>query len=215
MRVATFSQLRNATAFFQVKKNYAKTLEVGFVGAAMIHALIFYFAPPYVPHPYVLPEKKLEVLNLPENMGEVPPPPAEIERPEMPSEAEISDDVSADATIAPTEFNPFSPPVIPSRPEAPEVFYAYDSPPELIRSVQPEYPDMAREAEAEGSVQVEVTIDETGRVIGARVIESDTIQSLNNAALKAAREFLFKPAKQRDVPVKCRIVIPFRFSLGG
>ncbi len=202
------------TANLAFKQRYTRIFEYALVIAVIVHGAVFYFSPPYVPSPYTLTEKKIEVLNLPESV-EVPPPPEDIERPQLPQEAEISDDVTEDATIAPTEFNPFEPPVIPSQPEAPEVFFAYDSPPELIRAVQPTYPDLAREAEAEGLVQVEVTIDETGRVTAARVRESDTIQALNQAAVDAAYKFLFKPAKQRDVPVKCRIVIPFRFTLGG
>jgi protein TonB len=202
------------TANTVFKQKYTRYFEYALVVAVIVHGAVFYFAPPYVPSPYKLAERKIEVLNLPEAM-EVPPPPEDIERPQLPQEAEISDDVSEDATIAPTAFNPFEPPVIPSQPETPDVFFAYDSPPELIRAVQPTYPDLAREAEAEGVVLVEVTIDETGRVTDARIRESDTIQALNLAALEAARKFLFKPAKQRDVPVKCRITIPFRFTLGS
>jgi protein TonB len=194
------------------KKKYSKYLEVALAGAVVIHVAIFVFAPPYVPQPYKLREKKLSLVELPQNI-EIPPPPEEIERPQLPQEAEISDDVSEEETIAPTEFNPFEPPVIPSQPDMPEVFFAYDSPPQVIRTVNPEYPELASEAEAEGVVQVEVTIDETGRVTYARVVASDTIESLNLAALEAAKKFLFKPAKQRDMAVKCRIVIPFRFTL--
>jgi len=202
----------SATANALFKKKYTKYLEVAMAGAVVIHAAIFYFSPPYVPRPYTLRERKMEVVDLPENI-EIPPPPEEIERPQLPQEAEISEDVSEEETIAPTEFNPFEPPVIPTQPDMPDIFLAYDSPPQVIRSVSPEYPELASEAEAEGAVQVEVTIDETGRVIFARVVASDTIESLNLAALEAAKKFLFKPAKQRDVPVKCRIVIPFRFTL--
>ncbi|MFH0778578.1 MAG: energy transducer TonB [Candidatus Eisenbacteria bacterium] len=202
------------TANSLFKQKYNKYLEFSILGAIVIHAAVFYFAPPYVPSPYQLTERKLEVIDLPPNI-EVPPPPEDIERPQLPQEAEISDDVDTEETIAPTEFDPFEPPVIPSQPEAPNVFVAFDTYPEVIRRVSPEYPDLAKEAEAEGSVQVEVIIDETGRVVDARVKASDTIQALNQAALEAARKFLFKPAKQRDVPVKCRIVIPFRFTLGG
>jgi TonB family protein len=72
---------------------------------------------------------------------------------------------------------------------------------------------MAQSAEADGTVWVVVTIDATGRVTNARVQESDTILALEEAALVAARKFLFEPAKQRDVPVACRIMIPFNFSL--
>ena len=115
-----------------------------------------------------------------------------------------------------TDFNPFQPPSIPTATATtPDDFVAFDSPPRLVHAEQPEYPDLARQAEAEGTVMIEVTIDENGRVIAARVFSSDTIEALESAALAAALKFLFEPAKQRDVPVKCRIHIPFGFGLGG
>jgi TonB family protein len=58
-----------------------------------------------------------------------------------------------------------------------------------------------------------VIIDENGRVVSARVIDSDAIEVLEDAALEAAYKFLFRPARQGDVPVKCRVVIPFSFAL--
>ena len=87
------------------------------------------------------------------------------------------------------------------------------SDPQAVRQVAPEYPDLARQAEAEGRVWIRVTIDETGRVIKTEVENSEVIPSLEKAAMDAARKWLFKPAKQRDKPVRVRIVIPFRFSL--
>ena len=81
--------------------------------------------------------------------------------------------------------------------------------------VPAEYPELARQAEAEGVVNLLVTIDESGRVIAAKVQTSDAIESLEKAAIAAAMKWLFKPAKQRDKPVKVRIIIPFRFSLNG
>jgi len=71
----------------------------------------------------------------------------------------------------------------------------------------------AREVMAAQTYCALVTIDETGRVIAARVVKSTTIQSLNEAAREAAMGWLFTPAKQRDVPVKARIIIPFEFTL--
>jgi len=197
-----------------LRSRYARYLEEATILAVGIHVVVFLLWPPYVPRPFQEPEKRLEVLNLPEAI-DVPPAPAEVERPELqlPQEAEISTDkASENATIAPTDFNPFVPPVIPTRPE-PEAFQAFDSPPELLREVEPKYPESARDAEAEGDVLVEVTIDENGRVVSARVMDSDTIEALENAALEAAYKFLFKPARQGDVPVRCRVVIPFRFTL--
>jgi protein TonB len=197
-----------------LRSRYARYLEEAAVVAVAIHVVVFLLWPPYVPRPFQIPEKRLEVLNLPEGV-EVPPAPAEVERPvlQLPQEAVISTEkTSEDATIAPTDFNPFVPPVIPTKPE-PEAFQAFDSPPEVLREAEPKYPESAREAEAEGDVLVEVTIDENGMVISARVIDSDTIAVLENSAVEAAYKFLFKPARQGDIPVRCRVVIPFRFTL--
>jgi TonB family protein len=94
-----------------------------------------------------------------------------------------------------------------------EAFIAFDTPPERLLEVKPEYPTLAIEAHSQGVVLVMVTIDETGRVIEAVVVSSNVIAPLEAAAVKAARATPFRPAKQRDVPVKARVVLPFRFAL--
>ncbi len=92
-------------------------------------------------------------------------------------------------------------------------FYAFDSPPRPARKPAPEYPEVALVTGAEGTVWVEVTIDENGRVIAARVVRSTAIQVLNEAAREAAMKWLFTAAKLHGVPVKSRISIPFEFSV--
>jgi len=125
----------------------------------------------------------------------------------------IPESIEGSASPGPT-LDPSSPPVVQPFPSgAQSEFLAFDAPPELIRAVKPEYPPLAKEAHAEGVVHVQVTIDETGRVIEAEVIGSNTIKLLDDAAIEAAKQSLFRPAKQRDVPVKSRITIPFRFKL--
>jgi protein TonB len=121
--------------------------------------------------------------------------------------------VDVEETIPETDFNPFAPPEIPDDAGGSDSFYAFDSPPTPIKTRSPDYPELARAAGAEGTVMVEVTVDKNGRVIEARVISSDTIKSLEQAARRAAMDWLFNPAKQRDIPVKARIVIPFEFNL--
>jgi protein TonB len=92
-------------------------------------------------------------------------------------------------------------------------FVAFDTPPQRLSEIEPEYPELAIEARSQGTVLVQVTIDETGKVIEAVVVRSDVIFSLEQAALKAAKATPFRPAKQRDVPVISRVVLPFRFQL--
>lgn len=97
--------------------------------------------------------------------------------------------------------------------EAPPVFYNFDTAPRAIRRVEPEYPVGARSREEEGTVVVNVNIDERGRILRAWVAAKNAPEALVSAALDAAYQFQFTPGKQRDVPVKCTVAIPFRFHL--
>lgn len=200
------------SAHEKLKLKYGKYMFFSALGALVITGLGAVFSPPYVPSPYQLRERKVVTVDLPDDIV-IPPPPKDIATPELPTSFEASDDAAAEETIAPTDFNPFQPPAVPSAPSAPEDFFAFDSPPKPVYREAPEYPDIARQAEAEGVVEVLVTIDENGRVIAAAVYDSDTIEALERAAIAAAMKFLFEPARQRDVPVKCRVIIPFTFSL--
>jgi periplasmic protein TonB len=92
-------------------------------------------------------------------------------------------------------------------------FVAFDTPPQRLSEIEPEYPEVAIAARSQGTVLVLITIDETGTVTDAVVIKSDVISALEAAALKAAKATPFRPAKQRDVPVVSRVVLPFRFKL--
>lgn len=200
------------TAYAELKAKYTKYLEIGFLLAIVIHAVAFAFWPEYVPSVYKLREEKFEVVDIPPEI-EIPPPPEEIARPEVAVEVEASDEASEEETIAPTMFDAKNlPPAPPPPPPEPEMFFAFDTYPQVIQSAKPEYPELARKAEVEGTVVVMVTIDETGNVINAWIAQSDA-PILNDAAIEAAYKFKFTPAKQRDVPVKATISIPFRFSL--
>ncbi len=84
--------------------------------------------------------------------------------------------------------------------------------PKVLRAVQPEYPELARRAEIEGLVLVNVMIDEEGKVDSAQVYYSDNAL-LNPAALDAAFQFEFSPARPKGTPTRAAIVIPFRFIL--
>jgi TonB family protein len=99
--------------------------------------------------------------------------------------------------------------------EAPkeEAFLPYDVPPRAIKIFAPEYPSQAQRAHIEGTVDVRMTISESGRVIEAVVHRSDTIPYLDAAALQAAKISLFRPALLAGKPVKARLVFPFPFRM--
>ncbi len=205
------------TAHQRLKQSYSKFMFIASVGAVVATGLGAVFSPPYVESPYTLREKKVVSVQISQDDIYIPPPPSEIAAPEMAvTEIEASDDADAEDTIGITDFNPFEPPSVPvAGNTAPEAFVAYDTPPTLVQSVEPEYPDMAQSAEASGSVMVIVVIDENGKVISATIDQSQStaMEALEEAAIAAALKFLFNPAKQRDRAVKARIGIPFDFGI--
>ena len=201
-----------STANYEFKSKYLRTIEITLLIAVLVHVIAFVTVPPIEIAPRSQADDEMIAIDIPDDIV-IPPPPEEVQAPQLPTEMEISDDVSLEETLPETDFNPFAPPVIPEDTGSGDSFYAFDTPPQPIKTAQPAYPELARAAGAEGLVVVEVTIDENGRVISARVVKSDTIASLEEAAKKAAMDWLFTPAKQRDTPVKARIVIPFEFNL--
>lgn len=78
--------------------------------------------------------------------------------------------------------------------------------------VVPKYTMEARQAEIEGVVRIEVTVDETGHVLRARVL-SGLGYGLDESALQAARQMTFSPATQCGKPVVGTTVVPFNFEL--
>lgn len=78
---------------------------------------------------------------------------------------------------------------------------------------QPSYPDSAKAARAQGLVVVQITVDEAGRVIAAKVIRSPPNLSLARASEEAARKAIFAPTLLDGVPVKVTGITTYRFIL--
>jgi TonB family protein len=75
----------------------------------------------------------------------------------------------------------------------------------------PIYPQIAMRARTSGKVEVEVTVDESGKVISARAIGGPT--ALRDAAVDAAKRARFSSTKLSGVPVKVVGVINYNFTL--
>ena len=84
-----------------------------------------------------------------------------------------------------------------------------------ITEVKPEYPPNAKKMNATGTVEVEIMISEAGLVIYAKAISGHL--ALRSAAVEAARNWIFRPAKLNGKPVKVKSVLTFVFvpSAGG
>lgn len=82
---------------------------------------------------------------------------------------------------------------------------------EAIRQAQPEYPAIARTARQEGTVPVEISINENGDVTSARAIAGPAL--LRGPAESAARRWKFKPSTRDGKPLPTVTTINFRFKL--
>jgi protein TonB len=87
----------------------------------------------------------------------------------------------------------------------------YDEPPLATHRPEPQYPDIARSGGIEGVVRLEVVVDRDGAVRSARVLEPGSL--FDDAALKAARQWRFRPATVNGHPVTAKVGLTFRFTL--
>ena len=74
----------------------------------------------------------------------------------------------------------------------------------------PRYPAEAKRAGASGQVQVKVLIDETGKVISAEAVFGP--ESLRAAAVEAAKQARFAPAKSNGMPAKVSGILFYEFK---
>jgi TonB family protein len=84
-------------------------------------------------------------------------------------------------------------------------------PPTKIVDARPMYPAMARQARAEGTVQIEIVIGPAGNVEQARVIRS--VPLLDRAALDAVRQWKYAPTIVNGVAVPVTIAVGVSFAL--
>jgi len=162
---------------------------------------------------------KIEVAEIPKTEQEkIAPPPS---RPAIPIESE-NEDIPEDETIDDTDIDfekiPPPPPPPPTDEDAATIFVPYDEPPQPLggfAAIQRKlkYPEIARKAGVEGRVMVHVQIDENGAVCNTKILVSLGNNGCDEAAVDAIRSVKWKPAMQRDRPVKVWVAIPVVFKL--
>ena len=75
----------------------------------------------------------------------------------------------------------------------------------------PSYPEMARRMRTIGLVEVEVVVDENGKVISARALSGPV--SLRDVSVQAALRARFSPTKLSGQPVKISGLINYNFTM--
>ncbi len=198
-----------------LKLKYRKFFEASLVAALIIILVLLYSFKKFEAD-FKLEKKvdiQIETVDIPQTeQFNRPPPPA---RPSIPIASE-DEDIPDELTIDETEID-FSQPIDDALPPPPEEeepiveFYALSEKPEVRKKIEPTYPELARKAGIEGMVVVKVLIGTKGQVEKVEIVKSHPM--LDDAAITAAKQFLFKPGKQRDRFVRVWMTIPFTFRL--
>lgn len=107
-------------------------------------------------------------------------------------------------TIPPTTTTTLPPPT-PTPPPPPL------EPPECLKCLPPEYPPIAQRLKREGTVELRIRVDQAGRVTEVQVLKG--VEHLTEAAVKAARARLYKPATRGGVAEPAWVEVPIAFRL--
>jgi periplasmic protein TonB len=83
--------------------------------------------------------------------------------------------------------------------------------PRALSRPTPAYTEEARAAGISGKVRVEITVDEKGRVVSARILQG-LGHGLDEAALAAARTMAFEPAVRCGRPSSATFKVGFNFA---
>jgi TonB family protein len=160
-------------------------------GIAFVASASVDIVPPDPKQPPISPEKvkALKDLTIIDLEG-APPPEGEEPMEEIPSEPPAARPAEIPAEAAPGLVRP----------------------PIVLTRVDPLYPDLARRMGIEGVVELEVSIDATGKVSDVEVVRGLPL-GLSEAAADAVRRWTYRPAQATGGPVASRMTIRVRFTL--
>ena len=201
------------------KAQYNKTLRWSMVLAFLVTVVAFIVSPEIKFTPYKLRQEELEIVDIEDQAEdiELPPPPAEAPPPPKVIEAAPDDEVTEEVDIADTFIDMDS--ALTSGMQTydlggDEGFVVSQEKPKLKPGgyVPPEYPEMARLSQMQGTVVVKMLVGPDGSVLDAQVLKG-IHPLLDREAVKAARKTKWIPGKQRNIPVMCWMALPYNFTL--
>jgi protein TonB len=86
--------------------------------------------------------------------------------------------------------------------------------PEVVKRVQAQYTSEAMQNRIEGNVGLETVVLDDGKVGAVKVTQSlDSVYGLDEEAVKAMKQWEFKPGMKDGKPVAVRIRVIIRFAL--
>jgi protein TonB len=216
MNTLSVNSVIRASANDDFKAQYNKYLRWATLAALLVTAVLIAVFPDIKPNPYKLRQEEFEVVDIEDQeVIELPPPPVEAPPPPKVIEAAPDDEVTEDVEIADTLMD-LDTAITSTTAQydlgGDEGFVASSERPQVKTRARAEYPEMARRAQIEGTVIVKVLVGPDGLVKDAQILQGVN-PILDKQALIAARKWTFIPGKQRNIPVKAWMAVPFNFRL--
>jgi protein TonB len=202
-----------------LKARYGFVLRLSLISSLAIIITLFLIIPERTIHKSEIPLKNihLESLTIPpaiQDRSTIIP-----NRPSVPVPMD-KEDIVQEMNLEQFEYEKFVPLEVPPPPitetydtnsapvTAPEPIGGYDR---LNKMIQ--YPPIARAARIEGSVFIEVSINEDGEVVETKILEGTPRTGFAEEALKVISNLKFKPAMRLDEPIASRDSIRVHFRL--
>lgn len=195
----------------------AALLQIGAVRDALSEA-----APLFVS--FVVPDEPKVETAPPAPLPPPPPQPRPRPRPPAPviaSERQVTEPVEFAAPPAPVEEAPAAPAAAEASAAPAAAAPAQSATPRVITAVQyvrppkVEYPSASRRFGEQGRVVVRVLIDRNGHAERVELHQASHYARLNEAALKAAREALYRPYSENGEPRVVWALVPMLFELSN
>lgn len=213
------------TANDRLKRSFNSWFWGSIAAAALLHFLVIAFWPDMTAEDWGGTSTEIQAIEIPPQV-EIPPPPEEIPRPQVPV-LSTNIDIAEDITIQEVTFDRNPVENLPPPPTGGGVDLS-DQPAFTPRTVEPElradqrqallrylernYPPTLRDAGISGRVVLWVFINESGQVENTRVVETSGYPAFDQVAQDAVRNVRFSPAMNRDQRVPVWIQLPVTYQ---
>lgn len=167
-------------------------------GIAFVASADVDLVPPDPKTPDIVPDRSIALRRLSTLDSPTPLP-----TPEVPFAAPQAEGIPPEAPVPPQPEPPLE------RPGGDSV-----EPAVVVEKIDPSYPEPAIRAQVEGSVVLDIGIDETGRVTDVQVTRGLPF-GLSEAAAQAVRQWKYRPARSAEGPIPSRKSVRILFTLRG
>ena len=148
-----------------------------------------------------------------EKVKELPPPPPPVDLKERPPIQVVAPEVSITIPVETAPITVVKPPPPPApvvvRPPPPGTPVQVTFRPDISNY----YPEAARREGQEGRAIIKICVNQQGKIDSADVATSSGFPALDEAAIKVAKAYRFKPATSEGKPVAACPTLPVKFEL--